>query len=264
MIADLHIHTNASDGEFSKEFLNDRLSDLGMEYVSFTDHESLSDEGKEYGHKIIGGVEIYSECLGKEIHILGYGFKNTKPMLDFLSDKQKKKKENYYKVLYLLSRKGIKLPPDFFRVNKGDVHSLVTYITGHSQYKDRKEAFDFYLKDILSEHPLHIKTPYDEVTDIIRQADGISVWAHPLKSVSDSEFKDFLDSLTKSGINGLESQFEAEHIQEKLVNCAFDNKLVVTFGSDFHGERKNQSIGDLKAHVIRDEYIRPFINLLEH
>jgi len=264
MIADLHIHTTASDGEYSKDFLNKKLSDLGMEYVSFTDHERLSSEGKEYGHKIIGGVEIYAECLGKEIHILGYGFKNRKPMLDFLSDKQKKKKENYFRVLYLLSRKGIKLPSDFFRENKGDIHSLVTFITEQSQHKDRKEAFDLYLKDILAEHPLHIKTSYDEVTDIIRQAGGISVWAHPLKSVSEAEFNDFLDSLKKSGINGLESQFESDKKTEELVKLAFENRLVVTFGSDFHGERKNQSIEDLKAHNIKEEYIRPFLNLTDY
>ena len=75
---DLHSHTNCSDGFYSPKELVHKASELGIEILSITDHDSVNaiDEaskfGKSLGIEIIPGVEISSDLRGSEVHILGY------------------------------------------------------------------------------------------------------------------------------------------------------------------------------------------------
>lgn len=63
-IADLHNHTNASDGEYTPTELVQAAADLGLTAVGVTDHDTLRglDEalvaGKEAGIRVIFGVEV--------------------------------------------------------------------------------------------------------------------------------------------------------------------------------------------------------------
>ena len=94
---DLHIHTNCSDGKYSVPQILEEARDLGLEYISFTDHDT--DEvyyrynkkklEKEYGVKIINGCELTVKYKGVEIHLLAYKCnplfsKLVIPKLDFI------------------------------------------------------------------------------------------------------------------------------------------------------------------------------------
>jgi len=63
-IADLHNHTNASDGEYTPTELVRAARDLGLTAVGVTDHDTLNglDEalaaGKEVGIRVVPGVEV--------------------------------------------------------------------------------------------------------------------------------------------------------------------------------------------------------------
>jgi hypothetical protein len=63
-IADLHNHTNASDGEYTPTELVQAARDLGLTAVGVTDHDTLNglDEamaaGKEAGIRVVPGVEV--------------------------------------------------------------------------------------------------------------------------------------------------------------------------------------------------------------
>ena len=80
-LADLHTHTNFSDGELSpSEVLNEALIKK-IKYLSITDHDTLS--GYKKAKKILSdpvynqitlipGVEISTSFEGSNIHTLGY------------------------------------------------------------------------------------------------------------------------------------------------------------------------------------------------
>jgi predicted metal-dependent phosphoesterase TrpH len=76
--ADLHVHTRASDGDFSPEEVVKQAKELGLAAVGIADHDTIDgiDEalkaGKKYGVEAIPGVELSSEFERSEVHILGY------------------------------------------------------------------------------------------------------------------------------------------------------------------------------------------------
>lgn len=78
-LADLHIHTTASDGALSPTQIVRNAADAGLAAIAITDHDNVDgiDEalaaGREMGVEIIPGVEI-SAIHGNnvEVHMLGY------------------------------------------------------------------------------------------------------------------------------------------------------------------------------------------------
>lgn len=92
MFYDLHVHTNKSDGKYSRIELLKRANDLQMRYLSFTDHDYLDNENIKaqyeqlYGKckvKLIDGIEFTVEDY-KNMHILGYGMKNKDLIIHLL------------------------------------------------------------------------------------------------------------------------------------------------------------------------------------
>ncbi len=89
--ADLHMHTNYSDGKLSPRQLIDEAKKSGLSIISITDHDNVNaigeavSYGKENGVQVIPGVEISTDLGETEVHILGYfiDYKNKK-LLDFL------------------------------------------------------------------------------------------------------------------------------------------------------------------------------------
>lgn len=85
----------------------------------------------------------------------------------------------------------------------------------------------------------------DEAIQIIKNAGGIPVWAHPLggegeKHLSKEEFLPRLETMIASGIQGLECYYSRYNQQEIefLISCAKENNLLITGGSDYHGSNK--------------------------
>lgn len=85
--ADLHTHTNYSDGKFTPQELVRKAKLAGLSYLAITDHDNVDglDEaieiGKEVGVEIVPGVELSSDYKGREVHILGYFFDYKNPEL---------------------------------------------------------------------------------------------------------------------------------------------------------------------------------------
>src|SRR5437868_14902814 len=78
MYADLHLHTNFSDGTYTPEELVSHAKRHGFGALALTDHDTV--EGCERagracaaaGIEFIAGTELTAEQDGNELHILGY------------------------------------------------------------------------------------------------------------------------------------------------------------------------------------------------
>ena len=85
-------------------------------------------------------------------------------------------------------------------------------------------------------------------------SEGIPIWAHPLggegeEHLSQKEFLQQLQTMIKCGIRGLEcyySRYSMEEV-EFLVQCANQNNLLISGGSDWHGANKTVKIGALNT-----------------
>lgn len=87
-VYNFHMHTNASDGRLTPLQLVEQAIEIGLKGIAITDHHSLAgyQQAKSYKDRIQAanpnqelfnlwtGIEITSNLMGTEVHILGYAF----------------------------------------------------------------------------------------------------------------------------------------------------------------------------------------------
>lgn len=244
MGADLHIHSNASDGILGPSEIVKIAKKFGLSAISITDHDTINglDEAistsKKIGLDFIPGIELSSESEDWDIHILGYFIDHhSKELREYLKNLQNKREIRAKKIVNNLKNAGIKI--EFEQVAReshgesiGRPHLARTLVK--LGYVDSvQKAFHVFLK---RDGPYYVKkyTIYpDEVIKILLKANAIPVLAHPL---SNSNI-DFIASLVKIGLMGIEVYYPGYNRFEtnKLIEIADRYGLIKTGGTDFHG-----------------------------
>ncbi len=248
-MTDLHLHTTASDGQFSPSETIRMAWEAGVRTVAVTDHDTVlgvaeaATAAAQYGMQFFSGIEI-SVKGAAELHILGYGVDPKNPkLLAFCREQEQNRKDRIVRMLEYLKKCGAPLTqaeveqanngkatgrPHFARalVQKGYVASV-------------QEAFDRYLTtpeyDRTVERPK--PTPADGIA-VLQQAGGVAVLAHPyLLHLEEAELAALLVQLKSLGLKGIEAYY-SRHTQAQTalyLRLAAQEGLIVTCGSDFHG-----------------------------
>lgn len=250
---DLHTHSCYSDGEYTPNELILKAKSEGIKMISITDHDTvlgnqnitLKKEEKS-GIRIIPGIELSAKVDKGQMHILGY---NIDIYNNELNQKIKELKNNsFYSVLAMI----VQLKKDYgitftteeileILNSKGNIGrpDIAKLFVKYSYTSSVKEAFDKYLipanKKISS---IKKGITYNECINLIKNAGGIAVLAHPktLKCTS-KELEKIIIELKKSGIEGIEvyhSIHKPEEIEQYL-DLANKYNLLVSGGSDYHG-----------------------------
>jgi predicted metal-dependent phosphoesterase TrpH len=87
MNADLHCHSNVSDGTLSPEAVAERAQRNGVELWALTDHDEVGgqhrarDAALSLGMGYLPGVEISVTFANKTVHIVGLGFDIDNPAM---------------------------------------------------------------------------------------------------------------------------------------------------------------------------------------
>lgn len=253
---DLHLHTLYSDGALTPKEVLKMRADEGYELLAITDHDGV--EGSVYGEKYaeelgvkyISGIEFDSEDeLGKDIHMLGYGFDPDHPAFNLAIGKiLKQRNDRNNRFLKALNDKGYDISYDeLYAVNEGRFMGKPTFasvLIKKGFVKSHSEAFNTIFRDpeirSIKKETLHTK----EVVDIIHAAGGLAVMAHPMEQRHlDETFEEFkprmyeiLDRMLCYGIDGIECHHPSANPvqQEMLVEFANEHGLMITRGSDFH------------------------------
>lgn len=255
---DLHIHSNASDGTYYPEEIIDIALKSGVSAISITDHDTLDgvirvlEKGIPDSLDFITGVEISSsppegfKCSGS-FHVLGYGVDpSNKDILDVLSKQKQARLDRNPKMLDRLESLGMKIAIEDVEAEAsggqpGRPHIAVA-MQKAGYVRTLEEAFDKYLAKGRPAYVDKEKIPCDQAIKVISRAGGVAVLAHPglLRCSQDMPFERLLDRLCELGLSGVEAYYSghSEGHVSMFENLARKKGLIVTGGSDFHGEIK--------------------------
>ena len=263
--SDLHLHTTASDGSDTPGELIAKARALGIDVIAITDHDTLAGSLEAMtlpygGVKVITGIEFschhYGEC-DFDCHILGYGFDPEAQII--LSAIRHGREMRLYKLEarleYLRARFGISFPPEDINwlrsLNSVARPHLGQLLIKHGYVAEMSEAFDKYLK--AGGFP-DDRIDATEAIEAIVGAGGIAVFAHPIggereKRLTRDELLPRVDALCSVGLGGLECYYSrySESDEAMLVEMAEEKGLLISGGSDYHGENKTVKLGALRS-----------------
>ena len=261
--ADLHLHSNCSDGSDTVLELYNNLKQAGIEIFALTDHDTVegcAEMAKLVDNKIkfIPSVELTCKAGDIKCHILGYHCDYTnKTLLDLiLKGKELRRKKLEVRINYLKETWGIELTKeelDWLYSRKSVVKThIANVLVKRGLAKDNLSAMQKYLDGCKSGDT---RFSGEEAINAILASGGIPVWAHPLGGegeahLSQEEFLPKLEKMISYGIKGLECYYSRYSLKEAdfLIKCAEENSLLITGGSDYHGNNKNNiQIGRLNT-----------------
>lgn len=244
---DLHVHTNKSDGIYSPSEIVNLSVIRGLAGIAITDHDNIDgiEEAIKYSlnfreFKVIPGIEFSSIYNDQEVHILGYYIDyKSKKLIDITTDIKVSRLQRGKKMIKKINDLDMNITmEDVRRFSRkefiGRPH-IARALIEKRYVKSMSEAFEKYLNIDAPAYVERYKIEIDEIINLIKEIGGVSILAHP-GLIKD---RTIIDYCISKGINGIECIYP-RHTNEDfefLLNTAKKNNLIVTGGSDFHGDR---------------------------
>lgn len=252
-VADLHVHSNNSDGSDSVENLVKEIKKANLEIFALTDHDTIAGciEITKYipeNIKFIPSIELTCQTGDIKCHILGFNCNPADEKLNALIQKGKelRRKKLETRLDFIKNVLHIDLTNDelnwlYSRKSVVKTH-LANLLVKRKMAKTNVEAMQKYLDGIKTGNT---RFSIEEAIDAIVTSGGIPVWAHPLggegeKHIAHEKFMPRLEKMIAYGIKGLECYYSRYTLEEVkfLINCANSNNLLISGGSDYHGTNK--------------------------
>jgi predicted metal-dependent phosphoesterase TrpH len=263
---DLHTHTTASDGSLSPSELVQLAKQQGVSALAVTDHDSVEglpeaiEAGERLGVTIISGIEI--SCLYEEVelHILGYFINQHDPRLKpALAHYLASREDRNPKIIERLRQLGFDLTYDEVKNFAGAATICRPHIAQILLQKGYvasvADAFDRFLGDDGPAYVSRALPTASEAISLIREVGGFAVLAHPAYAGRlRQSFNELCVTLKGFGLSGLETLYSSHTQQQtdRFRSVAREHGLLITGGSDFHGETKPEILvgtgyGNLKV-----------------
>ena len=250
MLTDLHMHSYYSDGTMSPREIVEDAKKRNVQLIAITDHNvldsytELKEAAEEFGIKVIRGVEIDARFEDIVVHILAYNFEDNENLFNLVhkatnelletsielikrmeNDYENISSEDYEAYDYDKRKGGWKGIHYLF--DRGITSELFEGVKYYGQYKCGHEYFDY--------------PNVEEVVKAVHEANGYVVLAHPCNYYKNNTKEEVLEKLEKFksiGIDGVECYYPAnsEMMTETCVEFCKNNDMIITVGSDSHGE----------------------------
>lgn len=263
---DLHTHSTFSDGSLTPAKLAVLARESGVSAVALTDHDTtggvpeLLAACQREGVEGIVGVEISAEVPHGTMHLLAYGIELADTTLqDALARIRAGREDRNKVILDRLNSLGYALVWDEIRSLAGDDvvgrPHFAQALVSRGYVKNREDAFDRLLAKGRPGYVERFRLTPEDGIGIIRGAGGVAVLAHPFTlKLGRRELAEEVRRLACCGLGGIEAYY-SEHtpaIQEEYSALAKSLGLLVTGGSDFHGEgnpaiRMGRGFGNLEV-----------------
>ncbi|HEX5229154.1 MAG TPA: PHP domain-containing protein [Bryobacteraceae bacterium] len=255
---DLHSHTNESDGTYSPVELIELATELRLEALAISDHDTFAGfdqavpEAQSRGLDLVCGIELSTRVPGSKVrtvHLLAY-FLHDPPPPDFrewLEELLSGRRDRNRRLIASLQEQGID-------IDLPEVESLGRTLTGRPHFarvlidkgyvSTYDEAFRKYLGETAPTYVERFAPFVEAAIQRVADAGGLPVIAHPIRlGYRDAAAEEkFIGGLRDAGLRGIEV-FHSDHRpadMERYAGIARKFGLVVSGGSDFHGEAKPQ------------------------
>ncbi|OQY38323.1 MAG: hypothetical protein B6229_06095 [Spirochaetaceae bacterium 4572_7] len=248
---DLHAHTTCSDGSLTPTQLIKRAKDINLNAIAITDHDTLAglNEGaiasKKLGITFVPGVEIEIDYKYKgEFHLLGLGLKELDGSLNNTLKKiQNFREKRNLEIIRLMTKDNIEISyNDVKKEAGGNIIARPHFsrcLVNLGVAKNQNDAFKRFLNPgapyYVPKEALDLKT----AIDLIHSAGGKAIIAHPQSlyiswGKAPLRFKEYKDL----GLDGLEAWHGGNKKKDctKFEKIASDLRLIVSGGSDYHGD----------------------------
>jgi predicted metal-dependent phosphoesterase TrpH len=254
-VIDLHCHTTASDGTLSPQDLVARALRDSVDVIAVTDHDTTDgiDEaiaaGVELGVRVVTGIELSARTSERNVHVLGYFIDPTSLELRAaLTELRESRLVRAHGIVERLGELGyaISIADVEAQAGAGRVIArphIARALVAKGLVSSMKEAFGPQLlaDGGRADVPKETLTPADAVR-LIRTASGAPVIAHAAVGHHDGVTRgipvELIDEMCAAGMAGIEID-HPDHpplIRDRLRALADERSLVVTGGSDFHGD----------------------------
>lgn len=252
---DLHIHSNASDGQYPPDALAQRVKDAGVSLWALTDHDTLDgipqarQASQRLGLRFIPGIELSAKG-NRELHILGYGVDIRHEGLRRACETFQEYREiRSGKIIGYLENKQVYIHlDDVRRLAGGELLGRPHFARAMVEagyVSSVREAFDRYLGTPEFDAIERPKPSPQEAVALIRDAGGVAVLAHPKQlKLREQALEGLVADLAACGLQGMECYYST-HTREETAYYLFLAQrfnLRVTCGSDFHGEKVKPDI----------------------
>lgn len=252
--ADLHCHSNLSDGTCSPKELLDLAKSIGLSGLAITDHDtveaysSILPYANEIGVQLISGVEFSATFRSKSVHILGYAFSlKNEALLDFCKQHQERRKLRNLAILQRLKSNGIAISYEELLdiAEQSSAHNktigrphIALALLKKGVVETIQEAFRHYIGEGKVCYVQGNEFSIEETINVIHNAHGYAVVAHPhlLKG------ERFIKELLNKKFDGLEGYYclQSPAQNARWIKEGLSRNWLITGGSDFHGSIKPQ------------------------
>ena len=252
MAIDLHVHSTFSDGTNTPQELVSLANKIGLSAMALTDHDTCEgvpfarDAAKGTPLKVIPGIELSTEYLHTEVHIVGLNIDpDNRELLEATREFRHKRELRNELMIELLRQQGFSITMEELIADNPDAvitrANIARFLVDHGEIGSVNHAFERYLGDDCSCYVPREKITPARACTLIQQAGGIPILAHPvLYHMKKAQLEQLIQELIPYGLKGMEVYYSTyDRGQTKdMKNLADEYNLVATGGSDYHGDNK--------------------------
>lgn len=252
---DLHMHSTASDGVLRPAEVVRLAKERGLTTIALTDHDTTSglaeaiETGRQIGLEVIGGFEINSETNIGHMDFLAYGCDiENEALQNQLLEIRDARVGRAKGMVKKLAELGLPVAWERVLAFAGDAKSIARphvarALVEAGHVASTQEAFDKYLNDNGPAYVHRLELKPKEVIDVVHGAGGVIVLAHP----GHAGTTHLIPLLAEAGLDGVEVYYFDHSDEQKTELLALAEKygLIVSGGSDFHGDATHAELGSV-------------------
>ncbi len=283
MRIDLHTHTNFSDGSLSPQDLIEHVKKYDVGILAITDHDEIlanipaMEYGKNAGVEVIAGVELsidYPLPGRGHLHLLGLFIDSQNEVLvrklRWLSAERRNRAAE---IIKKLRQNGVDAGLDELAEIVGEGSAgrphVARLLMDKGVVSSVPEAFYRYLGKDAPAYVPKKKLDIQTAIDAIHQAQGLAILAHPISLGFETypEIGTEIMKIKALGLDGVEAYYSSHdrYFTKWMADFARENDLVISGGSDFHGQAKpnvqpGTGRGDLRIPVRLADELKQYRN----
>lgn len=250
MLIDLHSHTKASDGKLTPSELVQRAENRQVHFLAITDHDTVDglQEAQQYIEdnqlklQLINGIEVTTNWLNHEIHIVGLNIDpNHADLLELIEIQKAKREERAIEMGRRLEK--AKIPGVYEGAKKLAGEGAITrahfarYLVETGVVPTFAKVFDKYLSRGNTGYVPHNWVDLSEAIKVIHAAGGQAVLAHPDHyKLSNKWLRKLFVSFKEVGGDAMEVAIgqQSPQMRRQLALWSEEYQLLASQGSDFH------------------------------